>query len=123
MKKPTKYRGENDTMGPVKVPADAYYGAQTKRAIENFPISGQIFPPSFIKAIALIKKYAAQVNRDLGLLPGKLAQAIMQAAQEILDGKFSDQFPVDVFQTGSGTSTNMNVNEVLAGRANELLAG
>lgn len=117
------YREETDSMGTVNVPEDAYYGAQTKRAVDNFPISGLCFPLSFIKAIALIKKYAAQVNRDLGLLSPELAPAVMQAAQEVIDGTFDEQFVVDVFQTGSGTSTNMNVNEVIAGRANEIITG
>ena len=117
------FREETDTMGPVKVPEDAYYGAQTQRAIENFPISGLTFQPVFIKAIALIKKYAAQVNQELGILPLDLSKAIIQAAQEVIDDTFDDQFKVDVFQTGSGTSTNMNVNEVIAGRANEIITG
>ena len=117
------FREEVDSMGPVKGPEDAYYGAQTQRAIENFPISGLTFQPAFIKAIALIKKHAAQVNQELGVLPLDLSKAIIQAAQEVIDGTFDDQFKVDVFQTGSGTSTNMNVNEVIAGRANEIITG
>jgi fumarate hydratase class II len=118
-----KYRIEQDSMGEVKVPEEAYYGAQTQRAKENFSISNLQFPASFLKAIALIKKHAAQVNSELRLLDAGLSQAIVTAAQEVLEGKFNDQFVVDVFQTGSGTSTNMNVNEVIAGRANELLTG
>jgi fumarate hydratase class II len=118
-----KYRIEQDSMGEVKVPEDAYHGAQTQRARENFSISTLRFPSCFIKAIALMKKHAALANRDLGLLAPKLAEPIVAAAQEVLEGKFDDQFVVDVFQTGSGTSTNMNVNEVIAGRANELLTG
>jgi fumarate hydratase, class II len=118
-----KYRIEQDSMGEVKVPEEAYYGAQTQRARENFSISNLRFAPSFIMAIALIKKHAAQVNSELGLLDAGLSQSIVTAAQEVLEGKFNDQFVVDVFQTGSGTSTNMNVNEVIAGRANELLTG
>jgi fumarate hydratase, class II len=117
------FREEADSMGTVKVPEDAYYGAQTKRAVDNFSVSGLTFPIPFIRAIALIKKYAAQVNRDLGILSTELSPAIMQAAQEVLDGTFDEQFVVDVFQTGSGTSTNMNVNEVIAGRANEIITG
>ena len=117
------FREETDSMGPVQVPEDAYYGAQTQRAIENFPISGLTFQPVFIKAIALIKKHAAQVNQELGILSLDLSKAIMQAAQEVIDDTFDDQFKVDVFQTGSGTSTNMNVNEVIAGRANEIITG
>ncbi len=117
------YRIEQDALGEVKVPEHACYGAQTQRAVENFPISGLMFPPSFINALALIKKCAAQTNCDLGLLAKELAEAIIQAAQEVIDGKWPEQFVVDIFQTGSGTSTNMNMNEVIAGRANELLSG
>ena len=117
------YREEQDSMGTVRVPADAYYGAQTQRAIDNFPVSGLTLPLCFIRAVAMIKKYAAQVNCELGLLPPEFASAVMQAAQEVIDGTFDEQFVVDVFQTGSGTSTNMNVNEVIAGRDNEILTG
>jgi fumarate hydratase class II len=117
------YRVEQDSMGEVKVPADVYYGAQTQRAVENFVISGLRFPAPFICALGLIKKHAARVNRDLGFLDPKLAEPITTAAQEVCEGKLNDQFVVDVFQTGSGTSTNMNANEVIAGRANELLKG
>jgi fumarate hydratase class II len=115
------YREESDTMGTVMVPQDAYYGAQTQRAVENFFISGQKLPPAFTRVIATIKKHAADVNLELGLLDESLAKAIIAAAEEAATGKFDDQFIVDVFQTGSGTSTNMNVNEVIAGRANEIL--
>jgi fumarate hydratase class II len=118
-----KHRIEQDSMGEVKVPEEAYYGAQTQRARENFSISTLEFPSSFIRAIALIKKHAAQVNSELQLLDAGLGKSIMAAAKEVLEGKFDDQFVVDVFQTGSGTSSNMNVNEVIAGRANELLTG
>jgi fumarate hydratase class II len=118
-----KYREEKDSMGTVQVPADAYYGSQTQRAADNFPISGLRFPPAFIQALALVKKCAARVNDVLGLLDAKLAPAIAHAAQEVMDGKFDDQFVLDIFQTGSGTSTNMNMNEVLASRANEILTG
>jgi fumarate hydratase class II len=118
-----KYRIEQDSMGEVKVPEEAYYGAQTQRARENFSVSSLQFPPCFIKAIALIKKHAAQVNSELGLLHADLSRSIVTAAREVEEGKLDDQFVVDVFQTGSGTSTNMNVNEVIAGRANELLTG
>jgi fumarate hydratase, class II len=118
-----KVRIEQDSMGEVKVPEEAYYGAQTQRARENFSISTLQFPSSFIKAIAVIKKHAAQVNSELGLLDAGLSQSIVTAAMEVLEGRFDDQFVVDVFQTGSGTSTNMNVNEVIAGRANEILSG
>ena len=108
-------------MGGVRVPAGAYYGAQTQRAFENFPVSGERMPMPVVSAVALVKGLAAEVNAGLGILPPELAEAISRAAREVLEGKFDDQFVVDVFQTGSGTSTNMNVNEVLANRANELL--
>ena len=117
------YREESDSMGKVLVPEEAYYGAQTQRARENFSISTLRFPSSFISTIALIKKHAAQVNFELRLLDAGLSKSIATAAQEVQTGKLDDQFVVDVFQTGSGTSTNMNVNEVIAGRANELLTG
>jgi fumarate hydratase class II len=115
------FRIEKDTMGEVKVPAWAYWGAQTQRAIENFPISGWRIPKKMIYAIAMIKRYAAEVNAELGLLDPKIADAIIQAAEEVMEGKFDEHFPIDVFQTGSATSTNMNVNEVIANRANEIL--
>lgn len=118
-----KYREEKDTMGTVRVPEAAYYGPQTQRAVENFPISGLTFPSVFIHSLALIKKCAARVNRELGLLEPDLANAVTIAAQEIMENKFEDQFVVDIFQTGSGTSTNMNMNEVVASRANEILRG
>jgi fumarate hydratase class II len=116
-----KFREEKDTMGTVRVPEDAYYGPQTQRAIENFPISGLTLPLSFVHALALIKRCSARVNGELGLLEQELSAAIVQAASEIMDGRFDDQFVVDVFQTGSGTSTNMNMNEVIASRANEII--
>lgn len=112
------FRIEQDSMGALEVPADALYGAQTQRAVNNFPISGLTLPKAFIQAVALIKRTAAEVNRDLGLLDEAIADAIVFGADEILAGKHLDQFPVDVFQTGSGTSTNMNVNEVIATLAN-----
>ncbi len=118
-----KYREEQDSMGAVRVPRNSFYGAQTQRARENFVISGLRFHPVFYRALAMIKKHAARVNGDLGLLEPSIAEAISTAAQEMLKGDFDDQFVVDVFQTGSGTSTNMNANEILAGRANELLTG
>jgi fumarate hydratase class II len=117
------YREEEDSMGPVRVPADAYYGAQTQRAADNFPVSGLVLPPEFIRALAMIKQAAAKVNADLGLLDRSFADAIARAAEEVGAGKMEDQFVVDVFQTGSGTSTNMNMNEVLSSRANEILTG
>lgn len=110
-------------MGEVKVPEDAYYGAQTQRAVENFTMSGLRFPTPLIHALGMIKKHAALVNSELGLLDSKLAEPIAAAAREVCEGRRDDQFVVDVFQTGSGTSTNMNANEVIAGRANELLKG
>jgi fumarate hydratase class II len=115
-----EYRIEKDSMGEVQVPKSAYYGAQTQRAVENFPVSGIGFPPKFIRALALIKHAAASANRDLGLLDAKIADAIHRAAQEVMDGKLDKEFVVDIFQTGSGTSTNMNANEVIANRALEL---
>ena len=118
-----KTRAENDSMGEMEVPAEAYYGAQTDRARMNFQISPLRVPRSFIRAMGLIKKAAAQVNMDLGLLPADLGGPIVQAAQAVADGKHDDQFVVDVFQTGSGTSTNMNTNEVIAGVANEQFNG
>ncbi|MDD1618573.1 MAG: class II fumarate hydratase [Methylococcaceae bacterium] len=114
------YRLEKDSMGELEVPKEALYGAQTQRAINNFPISGLCLPSAFIKTIALIKKTAAKVNIDLGELEPALGHAIIQAAQQIMDGQHQHQFPVDVFQTGSGTSTNMNVNEVLANLAAQI---
>ncbi|MFZ2446653.1 MAG: class II fumarate hydratase [Syntrophobacteraceae bacterium] len=116
-------RTETDALGTVEVPESAYYGAQTRRAFENFPVSGRTFPRSFIGAIGLVKELAAEVNLALGLLDAKLGSAIRDAAREVAEGKLDDQFILDVFQTGSGTSTNMNANEVIAGRANEMLTG
>jgi fumarate hydratase class II len=116
-----KYRIEKDSMGPVRVPKEAYYGAQTQRAVENFPISGWRFQREFIYALGLIKFAAAKTNSELGLLGKRIARAIAQASQEVMEGKWDEQFVVDIFQTGSGTSTNMNANEVIANRANEIL--
>ena len=110
-------------MGEVEVPASAYYGAQTQRAADNFPISGWRFGRRFIRALGLVKWAAAQANEELGLLPAEVAGAIRAAAEEVIDGAHDDQFVIDVFQTGSGTSTNMNANEVIANRASELLGG
>jgi fumarate hydratase class II len=118
-----KYREEKDTMGTVRVPQDAYYGPQTQRAVDNFPMGSLKIPTAFIQALALVKKYAARVNKDLGLLDAELAEAIEAASQEVADGQLDDQFVVNVFQTGSGTSTNMNMNEVVACRANEIISG
>jgi fumarate hydratase class II len=116
-------RVEHDTMGSVTVPASAYYGAQTQRALDNFRISGLVFSRRFIRALGIVKEAAACVNMQLGLLDEKKGKAIAQAAQEVTDGKLDRQFIVDVFQTGSGTSTNMNANEVIANRSIELLGG
>src|SRR5256712_1370178 len=116
-------RMERDSMGEVEVPADAYYGASTQRAVLNFPISGQPFPRRFIRALGLIKKAAAETNRELGLLSQRRTRAIAKAAQEVVDGKLDDQFPIDIYQTGSGTSTNTNANEAIANRATEILGG
>ena len=117
------FRIETDSMGEVRVPPSAYYGAQTQRAVQNFPISGLKFPREFIRALGLIKRAAAQVNLELGFLSEEVAEAIKRAAGEVIEGKLDDQFPVDIFQTGSGTSTNMNANEVIANRAIEILGG
>jgi len=107
-------RTEHDSMGEVEVPADALWGAQTARAVENFPVSGQPVPPGVVHALAMVKGAAAEVNGALGVVDEARARAIADAASEVADGRHDDQFPIDVFQTGSGTSTNMNVNEVLA---------
>ncbi len=118
-----KFREETDTMGTIRVPSNAYFGPQTQRAVENFPISGLRLPLAFIYALALIKKCSARVNFELGLLDKNISRPIMEASREVMDGQFDDQFVVDVFQTGSGTSTNMNMNEVIASRANEIITG
>lgn len=115
------YRIEKDSLGEVKVPDNSYWGAQTQRAIENFPISGIRFPDIFIRSLGYIKLACAKVNLEKGLLERKIADAIIQASEEVIKGKFDDQFPLDIFQTGSGTSTNMNANEVISTRANEIL--
>jgi len=114
-------RIEKDFLGDVKVPKNAYWGAQTQRAINNFPVSGLVFPPVFIRSLGAVKQACASVNREIGLLDSRLADAIIRSCEEVREGRFHDQFPVDVFQTGSATSTNMNANEVIATRANEIL--
>lgn len=119
----SQYREETDTMGAVQVPASALWGAQTQRSLQNFRISCERMPPAFIHALAWVKRAAARVNLDLGLLDEKIATAIIQAADEILAGKHADSFPLAIWQTGSGTQTNMNMNEVLANRASEILGG
>jgi fumarate hydratase class II len=114
---------ETDSLGPIEVPAGAYWGASTERARRNFRVSGLRLPPRFVGAVALIKREAARVNAELGILSSELANAIVAAASEIVEGKHAEQFPLDVFQTGSGTSTNMNANEVIANLAIERLGG
>jgi fumarate hydratase class II len=116
-------RIETDSLGPVEVPADRYWGAQTQRSLEHFRIGGDRFPREMIRALGILKKACAMVNRDLGLLPMEKARAIVQAAEEVIEGKLDDHFPLVVWQTGSGTQTNMNANEVIANRAIELLGG
>src|SRR6202050_1158555 len=118
-----KTRTETDSFGPIQVPADRYWGAQTERSRLNFRIGDEHMPRPLITALAIVKRAAAQTNLELKSLDTRRAKAIMAAAQEIIDGKLDDQFPLVVWQTGSGTQTNMNVNEVIANRANELLTG
>ncbi|HEX3626644.1 MAG TPA: class II fumarate hydratase [Verrucomicrobiae bacterium] len=118
-----QFRTESDSMGQMQVPADAYYGASTARAVENFPISSLRFSRQFIRALGLIKKHAAAGNTGLDLLPQNISSAVQQAAQEVVEGKWDSHFVVDIFQTGSGTSTNMNANEVIANRACEIAGG
>ncbi len=118
-----EYRTEHDTLGEVAVPREAYYGAQTQRAVQNFPVSGLRLPASFVRAQAVIKRAAALANMASGVLDREIGEALVRAAEEVMEGRFGDQFVVDVFQAGAGTSQNMNVNEVLANRANELLGG
>ncbi|WP_058997099.1 class II fumarate hydratase [Haloarcula sp. CBA1127] len=118
-----EYRTEQDSLGEMQVPADAYWGAQTQRAVENFPISDVTFGRRFIRALGVVKKAAAQANRDLETIPEDKADCIVEAADEVIAGEHDDQFPVDVFQTGSGTSSNMNANEVISNRATELYGG
>ena len=119
--KESRVRIERDSMGSMEVPADAYYGASTMRAVLNFPISPSRFSSGFIRALALIKGATAQVNTELGLLEASISDAIAKAAKEVSQGRYDDQFVIDIFQTGSGTSTNTNANEVIANRATELL--
>ncbi len=127
----SEYRIERDSMGEVSVPALAYYSAQTQRAVENFPVSGWRLPPALVRAMGLVKYACGIANRDLNKLTGsgknplsaQQVQAMLDAALEVADGKLADQFPVDVFQTGSGTSSNMNVNEVISNRAIEMMGG
>ena len=118
-----KSRTETDSFGPIAVPADRYWGAQTQRSLENFPIGTEPMPRPLIHAFGIIKRVAAEVNHELGLLDARRVRAIAKAAREVSEGKLDDHFPLVVWQTGSGTQTNMNVNEVIANRANELLGG
>jgi fumarate hydratase class II len=119
----TEFRTERDSMGEMQVPAGAYYGASTQRAVENFPISDQPIPGELIRALGIIKGAAAKVNHDTGILSDEQFDAVRQAAQQVAEGELDEHFPVDVFQTGSGTSSNMNANEVIANRATEILGG
>src|SRR5437660_1794877 len=116
-------RTERDSFGPIEVPADRLWGAQTQRSLEHFRISSEKMPPELIRAMLLIKRSAARVNAGLGILDTKIANAIIAAADEALQGRHDGEFPLAVWQTGSGTQTNMNVNEVLANRASEILGG
>jgi fumarate hydratase class II len=116
-------RTETDTFGPIEVPADRYWGAQTERSLENFKIGGERMPKPIIRAFGIVKRAAALANKDMGLIDAKLADAIAAAAQEVIDGKLDDHFPLVVWQTGSGTQSNMNVNEVIGNRAIEMLGG
>src|SRR6202165_3475672 len=116
-------RTVKDSMGEMEVPVDALYGASTMRAVQNFPISGTRFPRRFIRALGLIKKAAAEVNGELGLISAEMVAAIVQAAGEVADGKWDDEFPIDIYQTGSGTSTKNNANEGNPTRANQILGG
>src|SRR5438876_7374590 len=118
---PMSFRTERDPLGEVEVPSEAYYGAQTQRAVENFPISGLHAPSDLVTATILVKKGAAEANAQLGRLNPDIARAIVAAADEVLSGRLRDQFIVDVYQAGAGTSHNMNANEVLANRAAEIL--
>src|ERR1700686_4054192 len=112
-----------DSFGPMEVPADRYWGAQTERSLQNFRIGHDRMPIAIIRALGIVKLAAAQTNRELGLLDQRRSRAITRAAREVIDGKLDDHFPLVVWQTGSGTQTNMNLNEVIANRANELLGG
>src|SRR5579862_1710255 len=123
MAKTTKTRIETDTFGPIEVPADRYWGAQTERSRQNFRIGTERMPAPLIRALAIVKRAAAEVNHELGIIDRRRMRAIVRAADEIIDGKLDGNFPLVVWQTGSGTQTNMNVNEVIANRANELLGG
>src|SRR6059036_1483953 len=116
-------RKETDSMGAIEVPEDRYWGAQTQRSLEHFKIAGERFPPEMIRAFGLLKRAAAEVNAELGLLPKDVTDAIVKAADEVIAGKLDDHFPLVVWQTGSGTQSNMNANEVIGNRAIEILGG
>src|ERR1700716_501410 len=120
---PLSTRAETDTFGPIDVPADRYWGAQTERSRQNFRIGHDRMPMPIIRALGIVKLASAETNRELGLLDQRRARAIVRAAREVIDGKLDDHFPLVVWQTGSGTQTNMNLNEVIANRANEMLGG
>src|SRR3712207_6081618 len=117
----TQFRTERDSLGEMKVPAGALYGPQTQRAVENFPISGIRFPRRFIHALGTIKKACARANHEMGWLDGEVANAIVSAADEVIEGVLDGEFVLDIFQTGSGTSSNMNTNEVIGARASAIL--
>src|SRR2546422_2416583 len=119
----TRTRTESDSMGRIEVPANVYWGAQTQRSLLHFNIGRDVMPPEMIRAFGILKKACALVNQDLGKLPADKAKLIVQAADEVIDGKLNDQFPLRIWQTGSGTQTNMNVNEVISNRAIEMAGG
>ena len=119
----TTYRIESDSFGELKVPADKYYGAQSARSLINFPIGVETIPKPLIRALGIVKQSAAQVNMDFGVLNTTIGKAIMKAAGEVMEGKLDDHFPLSVWQTGSGTQSNMNSNEVISNRAIEILGG
>ena len=118
-----KTRTESDTFGPIEVPADRYWGAQTERSCTTSRSAKSMMPQPLIRALGIVKRAAAEANQELKLLDAKRARAIMRAAQEVIDGKLEGHFPLSIWQSGSGTQTNMNVNEVIANRANEMLGG
>src|ERR1700682_5498334 len=119
----TRTRTESDSMGPIEVPVNVYWGAQTQRSLLHFNIGRDTMPPELIRALGILKKACALVNQELGKLPAEKARLIVQAADEVIAGKLNDQFPLRIWQTGSGTQTNMNVNEVISNRAIELAGG
>ncbi len=116
-------RTETDSFGPLEVPSDKYFGAQTARSLINFPIGTETMPESLVSALGVVKQAAVRVNMRMGVMPGELGAAIDQAAAEVVEGKLNDNFPLSVWQTGSGTQSNMNTNEVISNRAIEILGG